>query len=126
MLSVCFAFFQTKSDDVQRRNLMKVMEKLTEAEKQINKLKIKDKEKIKKLEELLKIVREAIHPLVNITSLIFWNEKPQPGKINQPPSITSCNESVNWPHIRRRNQGGSAQRIADKLENTKITISLNP
>ena len=66
MFSLCFPFFQAQSDDVQRRNLMKVMENLTEEEKQIKKLKIKDKEKIKKLEELLKTIRQEIHPLVNI------------------------------------------------------------
>ena len=62
------SFIQENFDKFQRSRLKKVKANITEENKEINKLKIKDKEKIKKLEDLVKKAGEQIHTVVNIVN----------------------------------------------------------
>ena len=69
-------FVKVEYEDLQRKKLKDVIEEMTEENKQIDKLKIKDKEKIKKLEGLLQRVHQQVEPLVN-TTMTFWKQCPE-------------------------------------------------
>ena len=63
---------QVEYEDLQREKLKKVIEEMTEENKQIKTSKIKDKEKIKKLEGLLQKVHQQVEPLVIIRIIYIF------------------------------------------------------
>ena len=61
-------FLQVEHEDLQREKLKKVIGEMTEENKQIDKSKIKDEEKIKKLGGILQKVHQQIETLVIIAT----------------------------------------------------------